>query len=297
MRINDFLKNSRNLVITVIIAGALLAGLATGLINRHLTLKESRETNSNLTSAINALEENIRNLEYDKSELSEALYSEQSKNSDFEKQIKRISDTVGILDKLSQTDPELLQKYSKVYFLNEHYVPKNLTNIDPEYLLESQRQHQIAEEVWPFLENLLDRAKSRDLDLKVLSGFRSFDTQSALKSNYRVIYGAGTANQFSADQGYSEHQLGTAVDFTTPTIGSTFTGFENSPEYDWLTKNAHRYGFVLSYPPNNAYYQYEPWHWRFVGIDLARRLYDDNQYFYDLDQRTIDQYLISIFDN
>ncbi len=73
-------------------------------------------------------------------------------------------------------------------------------------------------------------------------------------------------------------------------------GFEESEAYDWLVRNAHRYGFTLSYPEDNAYYIFEPWHWRFVGTKLADDLRDENVHFYDLEQREIQEYLISIFD-
>lgn len=278
-----------------IVGAVIIIGLTVLLVNRHLNLKESRAYSQDLATTIQELNTDIENLEYEKTVISEALYSEQAKNTEFERQIEELSDTVGILDKLSKTDPELLQKYSKVFFLNEHYVPENLTKIDEKFLLLPERSELIAREIWPFLEDLLERAEARDLELKVLSGYRSHAQQSTLKANYKVIYGSG-ANQFSADQGFSEHQLGTTVDFTTPAIGPGLDGFENTPEYEWLTKNAHRYGFTLSYPPNNAYYQYEPWHWRFVGVELAKRLYNDNEYFYDLDQRTIDEFLVNFFD-
>ena len=82
------------------------------------------------------------------------------------------------------------------------------------------------------------------------------------------MYGSG-ANSFSADQGYSEHQLGTTVDFSTSSLGGSLNGFDQTEAYEWLDKNAHRFGFILSYSKDNAYYIYEPWHWRFVGKDLA----------------------------
>jgi D-alanyl-D-alanine carboxypeptidase len=111
-----------------------------------------------------------------------------------------------------------------------------------------------------------------------------------------VTYGSG-ANAFSADQGYSEHQLGTTFDFTTEGIGGGLvTSFENTPAFAWLKDNAHKYGFTLSYPKDNAYYVYEPWHWRFVGEDLAEDLHEAGKTFYDWDQREIDKYLIKIFD-
>ncbi|MBY0111146.1 M15 family metallopeptidase [Patescibacteria group bacterium] len=226
-------------------------------------------------------------------DLAGSLQAERERNDNFENQINDISGTVGKLDKLSRTDAELLQKYSKIYFLNENYSPVSVVEIDEEYVYGEEEY--FHEEAWPFLKDLLEDAEEDGVELKVVSGFRSFGTQAALKANYRVTYGSG-ANTFSADQGYSEHQLGTTIDFTTEAIGSTFSGFENTESYQWLLNNAHRYGFVLSYPDNNAYYQYEPWHWRFVGVDLARDLHRDEKSFYDLDQREIDTYLIKLFD-
>ncbi|MFH1704471.1 MAG: M15 family metallopeptidase, partial [Patescibacteria group bacterium] len=101
---------------------------------------------------------------------------------------------------------------------------------------------------------------------------------------------------FSADQGYSEHQLGTAVDLITTGLGGKTDGFENTTAYQWLLSNAYRFGFVLSYPNGNSYYSYEPWHWRFIGVKLATYLHDNKLNFYDADQRSIDTYLINIFD-
>ena len=112
-----------------------------------------------------------------------------------------------------------------------------------------------------------------------------------------MTYGAGTANSFSADQGYSEHQLGTAVDFITPgSAGQLSTTFANTPSFRWLTENAYKFGFELSYPATNTYYVYEPWHWRFVGIKLATYLHEHKLNFYDMDQRDIDTYLADLFD-
>ena len=214
----------------------------------------------------------------------------------FTGQISNISSTVGDLEKLSQTDPELLKKYSKVYFLNENYVPTKLADIDKKNIYDGTTNFLIHADVWPHLKELLDSARASGIDLLVASAFRSFDTQASLKSSYTVIYGAGTSNQFSADQGYSEHQLGTAVDFITSVIGGEFSKFINDPAYEWLENNAYKYGFILSYPAGNSYYKSEPWHWRFVGVALATDLHEEGKYFYDLDQREIDTYLIKLFD-
>lgn len=213
----------------------------------------------------------------------------------FQGQIESIAGTVGNLKKLADTDEELLKKYSKVYFLNENYVPARLSAIAQKYVYNGSTNFLIHTDVWPYLQKLLDDSREAGQDLLVASAFRSFSTQSSLKNSYRITYGSG-ANAFSADQGYSEHQLGTAVDFTTKKIGAVFSGFGKETEYQWLLENAHRYGFILSYPAGNTFYKHEPWHWRYVGVELATKLYDEGQNFYDLDQREIDKYLIKIFD-
>jgi D-alanyl-D-alanine carboxypeptidase len=73
-------------------------------------------------------------------------------------------------------------------------------------------------------------------------------------------------------------------------------GYEKTEEYDWLVGNAYKYGFVLSYTEDNPYYQYEPWHWRFVGKKLAKKLHKDKKYFYEMSQRDINEYLEYFYD-
>ncbi len=214
----------------------------------------------------------------------------------FESTVGKISGTVGTLEKLAKTDPELLQKYSKVFFLNEHYAPERLEEIPKKYTYSEERAEKIHALVWPHLEDLFEDAKDDGIELYAKSAYRSFEEQASLKSAYSVVYGAGSANQFSADQGYSEHQLGTTLDFVTTGLGGQLEGFDTTAGYAWLLNNAHKYGFVLSYPKGNTYYIYEPWHWRYVGVKLATYLDRQNRNFYDLEQRQIDAYLVNIFD-
>jgi LAS superfamily LD-carboxypeptidase LdcB len=225
--------------------------------------------------------------------LGEAIAEEQQT---VKRQVSSITGTVSTLEKLTKTDPELLAKYSKIFFLSEHYAPARLAVIPAEYRYNEKQNLQIIPEVLPELKKMLDRAKRDGIEMYVSSAYRSFDTQEALKGAYTVTYGAGSANAFSADQGYSEHQLGTTVDLITPGTNGQLTGFDTKPAYTWMLENAYKYGFVLSYPKNNGYYIFEPWHWRFVGVKLATYLHEDGKNFYDLDQRTIDTYLVSLFD-
>ncbi len=245
---------------------------------------------------IKKLQQDLDDAVYENIDLADKLSIARDRAEDLQDQFREISGVVVTLEKIRRTDPELLQKYSKVYFLNEHYLPAKLANIDSQYLYRQETPLLINADINPFLNRLLTDASDDDINLLIISAFRSFGVQESLKTGYKVIYGAGTANQFSADQGYSEHQLGTTIDFTTPEVAGTFVGFEEAPAYEWLQDNAHRYGFVLSYPDGNAYYQFEPWHWRFVGVDLATELKKQGKFFYDLDQREINEYLGVMFD-
>jgi LAS superfamily LD-carboxypeptidase LdcB len=234
--------------------------------------------------------------------LSDQLYATQQNASELEESLAGFDATVGVLsgtvetlEKLTTTDEELLQKYSSVYFLNEHYIPTDLRVIDEKYDLINGKQVSVHAQMWPFLEALLEAAHEDDIELLVLSGYRSFEEQGTLKDMYTATYGVG-ANKFSADQGFSEHQLGTAVDLTTEDVGEFIRQFEDTAAYEWLTTRAYKYGFVLSYPDDNEYYMAEPWHWRFVGVALATELHVRDQQFYDLEQREIDTYIPQLFE-
>jgi zinc D-Ala-D-Ala carboxypeptidase len=255
----------------------------------HETSVELVDTTAQLASTTAALEQKTV-------EISDGLYAAQQAVAAIQGRVGGFETSLGTLEKLSKTDPELLQKYSKVFFLNEHYAPERLALLEKAYTYDESRPEKVSAAVLPYIEDLLNDAKEDGIELFVKSAYRSFDEQSKLKSAYTVSYGAGSANQFSADQGYSEHQLGTTVDFISTGQGGALAGFDKTAAYEWLTQRAYRYGFVLSYPPNNAYYIFEPWHWRFVGRGLAEYLHDKDKYFYELEQRTIDEYLATVFD-
>lgn len=284
--------------LAIALSVALLAALAAGGGGSYALYQQREAFSAELastTAAYQATSDQLASSTAAVADLSYSLEKEREKNDSFQDQIDELSGTVGKLNKLSQTDPELLDKYSKVFFLSDNYVPADLTNISKKYLYDQTRTLQFQSDAYDFLTDMLDDAQDDDVDILVASAYRSFGTQASLKAQYTVVYGTG-ANAFSADQGYSEHQLGTAADFTTKSLAGGLDGFDATPAYKWLTANAYKYGFILSYPQGNGYYEYEPWHWRFVGKKLARYLHTTNERFYDLDQRTIDSYLITIFD-
>ena len=253
---------------------------------------DRKELSENLDGARTQLKEK----EIENEGLLERLEDETQNADLLSDRLKELTGTVGILEKLQSTDEELLQKYSKVYFLNEHYTPERLRTISSQYVARPEEEtERVHAQVWPHLKDLLEEAAKDDTELKVVSAYRSFEEQSELKGRYTFLYGSG-ANTFSADQGYSEHQLGTTLDFNTPSMGAGLDGFESTQAFSWLKDHAHEYGFVLSYPQGNSYYVFEPWHWRYVGVKRATELEEKGKGFYDIEQRKIDEYLIYLFD-
>jgi D-alanyl-D-alanine carboxypeptidase len=270
-----------------ILAVVLIAGLGYGgyqywLLNGRFMELEARLNEATTTLAAKMAEN---------ADLASTLAVEQHKNGDFENQLNGLSTAVTKINKLQATDPQLLAKYSKVYFLNDNYVPKELTALASSSTYADKKSYALIPTAARRIEQMIDDAKDDGINLLVISSYRSFKEQASLKVSYKLTYGSG-ANAFSADQGYSEHQLGTAVDFTTKELGAAFNTFDKASAYAWLNKNAYKYGFVLSYPSGNGYYVFEPWHWRYVGLKLAGDLHDQDKYFYQLDQRAINEYLI-----
>lgn len=125
-------------------------------------------------------------------------------------------------------------------------------------------------------------AKLEGLYIKCTSGFRSFNTQKKLYNNYVNRDGQVAADTYSARPGYSEHQSGLACDICSNDSNSCINStFDNTPEAKWSAKNAYKYGLILRYPKgktNETGYQYESWHFRYVGVELATKLYNNGDW-------------------
>jgi len=266
---------------------------------RNVFLQEKNQLTADLavaSSTIEDLNEELEKIHEDLDDLADDYKDEKNRNEEFEDQIRDLAGTLGDLEKLESIDEELLAKYSKVYFLNENYIPERLKKIEEDWVDPSKGDEYFHARAYKRLEELMEAAEDDGVELNIVSAYRSFDEQSAIKGQFTQIYGEG-ANAFSADQGYSEHQLGTTIDFSTPSISNQLVqGFDQTPEFEWLKDNAHKYGFILSYPEGNAFYIYEPWHWRFVSTELARDLERRNDTFYEMEQREINSYLLEFFD-
>lgn len=126
---------------------------------------------------------------------------------------------------------------------------------------------------------MFDDAKKENITLGITSGFRKYEIQDYLFNLYTETMGLVEASRVSALPGHSEHQLGTTMDLTGSSINfvSTSRLMSDSAEGKWLEENAHKYGLVMSYPEGKESitgYSYEPWHYRYVGVEVASEVKD-----------------------
>lgn len=120
-------------------------------------------------------------------------------------------------------------------------------------------------------EKMRSDAKKEGLNIYISSGFRSYELQERVYNSYVRDYGQASADTFSARPGHSEHQTGLAFD-----LNSIDDSFTNTPECEWVKKNCHKYGFIVRYPKGKEQitgYKYEPWHIRYLGVDIATNVY------------------------
>jgi poly-gamma-glutamate synthesis protein (capsule biosynthesis protein) len=185
----------------------------------------------------------------------------------------------------SVTCPIPTKEYKDMILLNigkeiglpdETYIPYLLREINKES--STKRGICLIKEARDALEKMTAEAKKDNLTIKAGSGFRTYEYQKSLLDNAMKI-DAEKAVIAVAKPGHSEHQLGTAVDLTGSSIGYVVASdiFGGTTEDIWLKENAYLYGFIQSYPENKTDitgYKYEPWHYRFVGIEKAKEIYD-----------------------
>jgi poly-gamma-glutamate synthesis protein (capsule biosynthesis protein) len=165
------------------------------------------------------------------------------------------------------------------------YIPEGLVEINSAIPTKDGRMLCLTEETAVQLEAMVTDAKKDGVDIAITSAFRDAATQTILYTNRNT----DVEKESIAKPGHSEHQLGTTVDLTTPEVSSdsASANFKNTTAYTWLSENATKYGFVMSYPSGrNTGYIFEPWHWRYLGVDEAKEIKNKNL--------TIQEYLESL---
>ncbi|MCI6108413.1 MAG: M15 family metallopeptidase [Candidatus Faecimonas sp.] len=173
--------------------------------------------------------------------------------------------------KLLNSNLILVNKYN---YLTEDYIPENLEEISIEY---ARSGMQLVSEAKEAFETLSQEAKKDGMTIIAMSSYRSYDYQVNLYNNYVKSDGKDAADTYSARPGFSEHQTGLAVDIYNKEL--PYTSFEETKEFEWMQKNAYKYGFILRFPKdkvNITGYQYEAWHYRYVGKKAAKYIHDHN---------------------
>ena len=154
--------------------------------------------------------------------------------------------------------------------LSSDYKPTDLVLPDVRAVNSSNRLY-MRKEAASALEELFKAAEDENYYLYAVSGYRSYSYQKSIYNPYRG---------YSAPAGASEHQLGLAMDITLAKYNGTLSvDFGNTKEGKWVKENAHKYGFIIRYLQGKediTGYNYEPWHLRYLGVDLATELYEKN---------------------
>jgi poly-gamma-glutamate synthesis protein (capsule biosynthesis protein) len=175
-------------------------------------------------------------------------------------------------------DMSLLNIGQNIPLPDETYIPKNLKELNS--ISSTRRGVCITTEARDAFQTMVEDALTAGYKIKASSGFRSYAIQKVLFDNASKSGKLDTATSI-AKPGYSEHQIGTTVDITGLSVNysSASLAFNETPESIWLKENSYLYGFIQSYPEGKVDitgYKYEPWHYRFVGIDLAKEIYNSD---------------------
>ena len=173
---------------------------------------------------------------------------------------------------------DTLMLVNKYYALDKEYVPDDLVSASLDYSWGEYGSNKVREIAYDAYLNMWNEAKANGYYFMINSAYRSFENQEIVYNNYKSSRGQKYADSIAARPGNSEHQTGLALDIFSkahPNINS----FKESEEAGWLKENAHRFGFIQRYPEgleNITGYEYEAWHYRYVGIDAATYIYENN---------------------
>ena len=161
---------------------------------------------------------------------------------------------------------------NKTYALDSSWVPSNThTKISAEICKTC-----IDEEAYTEWNKMKSDATAIGLNIYIASGYRSYSYQDGLYQSYVNKDGKTAADTYSARAGHSEHQSGLAFD-----LNSVSSAFAATDEGKWVQDNAYLYGFIIRYPKDKSDetgYKYESWHLRYVGLDLASKLYNNGDW-------------------
>lgn len=176
-----------------------------------------------------------------------------------------------------KTDTSLNERMlvNKFYHLDENYLPDDIVSVSNKYAYDGNRLRQDAYDAFV---DMWNAATDNNIKLIINSSYREYEKQSSIYEDYKNWYGQTKADKQAARPGYSEHQTGLVVDVFSSDNQLTGT-FKDSEGYKWLKENAYKYGYIERYPDGKEYltgYEFESWHWRYVGKDAAKVIQNEN---------------------
>ena len=242
--------------------------------------KNKKKKNKKNNSKLDELENINEKITYFKNDNIDRYINYKKNNQDLE--ITQIIKNVNMnLDKIPYEDAiEIEDKdnqlvlVNKYNYLGENFIPKNLENINNQYALNNMKLVNYAKEAF---EEMAKAAKKENLKIVAMSSYRSYSYQVDLYNKYKKKDGQEAADKYSGRPGFSEHQSGLAVDVYNEK--TEYTNFESTKEFIWMEDHAHEYGFIIRFPKgkeNETGYQYESWHYRYVGIEVATYIKNNN---------------------
>lgn len=175
----------------------------------------------------------------------------------------------------------LLVLVNQNYRLDEFYAPTDFVPVEVPVTPYSQvNTNYLRRDAADATELLFSKAQEAGYELTLRTGYISYSVQKNLYNQDVYEMGLEYADKFNSRPGHSEHQTGLAIDITTPSINNELSlEFADTEEGKWVLAHAHEYGFIIRYPENRESevgYFYEPYHLRYVGVEVATEIFENN---------------------
>ena len=162
---------------------------------------------------------------------------------------------------------------NKYHALDKDYVAPDIVKCSSTY---AYANNELNKEAYEAFKNMADAAREEGHVILILSSYRTYESQDNLWKQRKTAYGIKKADAYAARAGSSEHETGLAIDVAE--YKDVNDEFGKTESFKWLQENAYKYGYILRYPKgkeNITGYSYEAWHYRYLGVSLATKVYNE----------------------
>ena len=208
---------------------------------------------------------------------------QEEKSIEQEEKTKKQKEYEKIQSILKENKDDLTILVNKENPLPDYYHAKNLVSPN---VIKMYDKISLRNDTAQALEEMLSKAKDDNIILYLKSGYRTARDQKRLYDASLKRNGKEYTEKYQALPNKSEHQTGLAVDLTCDAVNKRLVpSFENTKEGKWLSQNAHKYGFILRYKKgreDDTGYAFEPWHFRYIGKEIATYIYENDLILEDL---------------